>query len=123
VSTTHRIDIGEITERTTPLITFQFLDHAGAGFKPTTLTLTIYDEETAAIVNSRTQTVALDTLITVDVNGNAEWIPASADTQILNADGLDEIHIALLEWTWAVGAKHGKIELEHKVKNLAKVPA
>jgi hypothetical protein len=121
----HRTKIDDIVQRTTPPVTFQILNDAGVGFKPSTLTMTIYNlDDDKTIINGRDHVAALDTLITVDANGNAEWIPAPADTDVTagNTTGDHERHVLLLEWTWDSGNRHGKHELEHKIINLARVP-
>lgn len=115
-----------IAELTTQKLTARIRDENGLGFKPETLTLLLYDAATLAVINNRNRvnirdlnggTVSDTGLLTLQLD--------PADSPILatnGAVGSKERHIALLEWTWAAGAKAGKHEIEIVVMNLAKVP-
>lgn len=116
-----------VAEKTSPLITCQIVDAAGAGLGPgslASLTLTLYDRASGSIINSRSaQNVLNANQVTVDGSGNLQFSMNPADNPILD-DTLDvETHVALFEWTWSAGGgtKAGKYEIYLLVKNLVKV--
>jgi len=125
MSVTHRTVFNEqIPELTTPRITFQIVDEAGTGFEPSTLTLTLYNVKTGAMLNSRDHQNVVDAAgVTVDAQGQVVWQTSAEDMAILVATESLEVHVALLEWSWSLGTKHGKHELEFHVRNLTEVPA
>lgn len=112
-------------ERTTLILgpmTIRDLDGAALGASALdTLTLTLHDECTQAIINERE---AQDVL---NVNGG-EVTEAGVftlrldpdDTVILDDDNAKEWHVALLTWTWTVNSVEytGRAEIKHRVKNL-----
>lgn len=111
-----------IAEKTSQQLTARIRDLAGLGFKPETLTLTLYDVATGTIINNRNHvsirdanggTVSIDGLLTLQLD--------PADTVIVTPASSQERHIALLEWTWSGGTKTGRYELEMLVNNLAQV--
>jgi len=115
-----------IPERATTLITATLKDELGvvipaAGL--TTLTLTIYEKETLAIVNAVTDTNILNTgRGTVGANGLLTLTLDPLDNQIVSTAGpLEERHILLIEFTYGAG-KAGRHEIEVTVRNLALVP-
>lgn len=72
----------------------------------TTLTLTLYDRVTNAIINSRSAQNILDANgVTVDSSGNLVWTGTPSDAPILNSARNSEQHIALFHYTWSAGAK------------------
>ena len=80
----HRTNVGEVIEGTTPVITAAIEDEDGAGFKPTTLVLTLYDERTETIINAREAQDVLDTNgVTVTSGGAFEWQLEVADAAIV----------------------------------------
>jgi len=111
-----------LPERTTQYLGLTFLDETGAGFKPTTLTLTLYDVSTRQIINSRDRQDILDLNgATVTAGGVLSLRLDAADTVVVTDGTQDERHIALLEWSWSSGTKTGKHEIEHRVANLDRV--
>ncbi len=95
------------------------------GSSLTTLTLTLYDQASGSILNSRNrQNVLNANNVTVTEAGVLAWTMQPADNAIVNlsvAAGARERHVALFEWTWAAGAKAGKYEVFFDVQNLTKV--
>ena len=92
----------------------------------TTLTLTLYNVATAAIINSQTDTDVLNANNgTVHAtSGLFTMIFKPLDNPIVTTATLAgeyEEHIALFEWTYNAGADAGKHELTIYVKQLAKV--
>ncbi len=112
-----------IPERTTQRITFTVQDESAVaipGANLTTLTVTLYDQDTEAIINSVDDRDILNTGGgTVDSSGNGVWTMDPADNQIVGAKDI-EFHIALFEWTYgATGQGRQTVKLE--VVNLVKV--
>jgi hypothetical protein len=75
------------------------------------LTLTLIDDATGAVINSRSgQNVLNVNGVTVDSSGNLAWAMSPADNPIVAATlphGRAELHLATFAWTWAGGAKGG----------------
>ncbi len=108
-----------IAERTTPRLRLDIVDEAGDSITSlSTLTLTLHDGA-GAIINSRDRVDVLGSFSA----GTLDWRFAAADTQILYPTREFERHTALIEWSWDSGAKHGKHEVIHTIRNLATVPA
>jgi hypothetical protein len=121
--TSHRTNIGRIVERTTPRITFSIVDENSVGFKPTTLTLTLYAPDSDQLLGGReAQQNVLDANgVTVGANGEVVWQTTAEDNAIVGSAPADETHVALFEWSWDAGAKRGKHELVMGIVNLARV--
>lgn len=119
----------EVLERTTRKFTGAvFKDDAGDPIPAgslTTLTLTLYDKSSGNIINSRNGTDVLNANGgTVDAAGNFEMLFTHLDNVIVGSPAIGEFetHVALFEWTYSAGSRHGKYELEIRVKQLDKVP-
>lgn len=98
-------------------------DAVGSG-SLTTLTLTLYDDRTGQIINSRNEQNVLNQQgVTVDGSGNLEWTISRDDNPILHENDYSgyEDHIAIFHWTWDSGNKSGRHEIKLRVKNLKKV--
>lgn len=119
----------EVIEETTPTYTVTLLDEDGTpiqGEDLITLTLTLYQEYTGVVVNTRDHQNVLQTNgVTVDVNGVLEWKMDVLDTTILNDSLPREPRIALFEFTYpgVTVTEYGKHEARILVRNLSKVPA
>lgn len=115
----------EIAEKTTVKLGGSVKDEGGnllGSGALTTLTLTLYDKASGSIINNRSaQDVLNQNGVTVDGSGAFTFTMTPADNPILNDTLEKEIHVALFQWTWAVGAKAGKYEIYLTIKNLAKV--
>lgn len=113
-----------IAERTTRKITFLVVDEDGVavpGASLTTLTLTLYDEITEAIINTVDDKDILNVGGgLVDGSGNGSYTMDPADNQIVGTASFED-HIALFEWTYGGGAKAGKEEVRLRVDNFSKV--
>ena len=103
-------------------------DEAGAAIPlsdMTTITLTLYDDYTGTIINSRNaQNVKNTNNVTYTEAGLLTWTLQPNDNIIVSSDvrtNSYEKHIALFEFTWDSGAKAGKHELEFQVRQLNKV--
>ena len=89
----------------------------------TTLTLTIYDQATGAVINSRNDVSILNANGgVVDGSGNLVMQFDPADNAIQDATKILEPHIWLFEWSWLSGARAGRQEVLVKVLNMVKVP-
>ncbi|MCK9568735.1 hypothetical protein M0R72_07330 [Candidatus Pacearchaeota archaeon] len=91
-----------------------------------TLTLTLYDKDTEAIINSRdSQDVLNKNGVTVGAAGALTWVMTPDDNVIVTttsyAPGQWESHIALFEWTWSSSTKAGKYQVQIDVEQMAKV--
>lgn len=119
-----------IAEEATAFLTTVARDTDGVGIPAASLdalTVTLYDEESGDIINTRDQQSILNEQGgTVDGVGNVSLRLDPADTPILDDTLTHEWHIALFEWNWQVGSPpvsyYGKAEVKHKVRNLEKVP-
>lgn len=116
---------GEFPEKGTPKITGVIRDDAKIGIPGgslTTLILTLYDELSGTLLGSRP--AGQDILGTnggsVDGSGNFALQLTSADMAIVDSIRPEEVHIALVEWTYGAGLG-GKKEIEFLVINLVKV--
>ena len=116
--------LGEINEATTGRYTATLYDETGAvidGAALTTLTLTLYDVATNAVINSRSsQNVLNENGVAVTSDGTLTWTIAKEDTVIVGRR-LRERHAALFVGTWASGVKKFTHQIEMDVVNLVKV--
>jgi hypothetical protein len=117
-----------VAEKTTLRITATLLDEAGAAIPSaglTTLTLTLYNRDSAAqeIVNSVNAVDILNTgRGTVHASsGLLTIVLEPADNTIITTTNDLEWHRALIQGTYAAGAKAFKQECEFQVRNLQKV--
>lgn len=116
-----------IAEQTTRFLEFQLLDENDSGIPAAelqSLTLTLYDPRTGAIINSRDDMSVLNANGgTVDAQGNAVLELGPADNVIVgqNAGLVQEDHVALLEWVYEAGTRQGRHLIFLRVENLAKV--
>ena len=91
------------------------------------LTLTIYDEHTGEIINSRSNQDILNTNnVTVHAtSGLFTWLVQPADLPIMDdlrvRFGATEKHVILIKWTYASGTKFGQDEFDMLVENVRKV--
>lgn len=85
------------------------------------MTLTLYNEGTGAIVNSRTAANVYNVEATGDASGNFVLTLLPADMVIVDTTLLAERRVALLQYTYSSGKK-GKTELVFTVRNLHRVP-
>lgn len=80
----------------------------------TALSLTLYDKETGAIVNSRdAQDVLNKGNVTIDAEGEIAWSIQPADTVILDATKEKETRVALFHATWNTGSETGEHRWEY----------
>lgn len=114
-----------IPEKSTAVLSFVVKDEDGnaiPGTSLTTLTITLYNDRDASIINSRNDTDILGTNGgSVDANGNGKWKMEELDNAIVQ-DGLTkEDHTALFKWTYNTGADTGYHQVRLPVANLVKV--
>jgi hypothetical protein len=114
-------------EKSTYRITATITDESGAALPAAslaTLVLTLYALDAAlTIVNGVTAANILNTgRGAVDAAGKLTLTLLPADNVLIDPTQGSEIHVALVEWTWAAGLKAGKHEVQFTVVNLAKVP-
>jgi len=115
-----------IAEKSTRTLRFVTADENGdavGAAELATLTLTLYDKRSKTILNSRDhQSILNANGGTVDASGNGELVLADADNALVSQGRSSEMHVALIEWTWAGGTKSGRHEIVLTVENLQKVP-
>jgi hypothetical protein len=111
-----------IAERTTRILSGTLLDETNTpipGSSLTTATFTLYDLESLRVINSRT-----DVDIKANINGSGalslELLPA--DNIIVRQPRPQEVHVALIEFTYSSGTKRGQHEIYFTVTNSHKVP-
>lgn len=87
-----------------------------------TLTLTLFNDVSKAIINGRDAQSVLNTSnVTVSASGVLVWTIQPLDNIILD-DSLDtELHIALFQWTFNGGLESGKHAVGLRVANFEKV--
>jgi hypothetical protein len=116
--------LGTINESTTGLYTATMYDETGAvinGTAMTTLTLTLYDKRTGAVINSRSSQNVLNTNgVVVTETGGLTWTIAKEDTVMVGL-AERERHVGLFTGTWASGVKKFTHQVEMDVINLVKV--
>lgn len=122
-----------VLEKTTQQYTASFLDETGVAIPATTLnslSLTLYDRTTGAIINNRNQQNALNANnVIVSSSGGLTWTMQPADNPILVDGNAQELHFALWEWTYGnsggssggAGPKAGKAQAAFSVVNITKV--
>ncbi len=112
-------------EGKTAKITAVIKDEDGIGIDVAnldTVTLTLFNDRSKAIINSRNQSNIKNTGGgTIDSSGNLTLVLGAADMAILATSNDAERHVAFIEWTYSAGAKFGGHEIAFTVANLAKV--
>ena len=90
----------------------------------TAITLTLYDDSTGTIINSRTDQNVLNQNNVTFSGSTLTWTLQPADNVIVTTGvrtNSYEKHVALFEYTYDSGNKSGKHELEFSVRQLKKV--
>jgi len=115
------VDIFEVPELSTPVYRSALIDDLGEpvqGALLTTLTLTVLQEYTLAVVNGRDGQNVLNTNgVTIDTDGMLRWGLTVDDTVILNDALRKEMHRALFAWTFDSGTKSGNKEVIIMITN------
>jgi len=115
-----------VAEKSTCRITGALVDEAGVALgssQLSTLTLTLYAIiDTLPIINANTDKNVLNANQgTIDAGGLFALTLAPADNAIQALGATNEMHRALLKWTWASGVKAGAFEIDFPVRNLDKL--
>jgi hypothetical protein len=118
--------LGPVNERTTAKYTTDPLtDEDGAviaGSTMTTATLTLYDQKTGAIINSRNQqNVNNANNVTIADTGIVSWTLMPADNAIVNGRLSQEMHVAVFDFRWDGGTSRSVHEVKILVNNVGKV--
>jgi hypothetical protein len=112
----------QVNEQSTALLSGIFTDEAGAvvgSGEMDTIKATLYNRSNEQIINSRNEQDILNANGgTLDVSGNFTFTFDPADGEIINTEEPYEVHILLLEWTFASGTKGGNQQVELTVMNL-----
>lgn len=115
----------EVNEKTSSRLTGIFKDETGAVVGSSgmvSIAATLTDKVTGAVINSRSSQDVLNANGgTLDADGNFVLTFAPGDHEIQN-QALDyEVHVLLLDWVFASGAKGGTEEQDIYVHNLSNV--
>lgn len=99
------------TARYSAILTAEDGETAIAAASLSSLALTLIDDSTGVVINSRSAQNVLNTNgVTVDSAGNLIWLMTAADNSIQDstlAHGRVELHLATFTWTWDSGSKRG----------------
>jgi hypothetical protein len=114
-----------IAEKTTQVLTCTIKDETDTVIPVAqigTLTLTLYNQESRSIINTRdNQNVLNANNVTVhSTSGLLTWLLQPADTAIETTSKSIEVRVALFQWTFG-SSKQGKHEIVFKIRNLEKV--
>ena len=115
-----------VRERTTAFYTTTIVDENDVGValaNIATLTLTYYDAETNAIINSRDDQDVKNTnnVVVAATGGGVTWTLQPLDTIIIDDRKELERHIALFTWTWNT-VNIGRKEIAFDIENILTVP-
>lgn len=115
----------DVLEGTSGTFTATLVDETGATVSSadlTTATLTLFDEATGTIINSRDGQDVLNAHdVTISTAGALSWAFTADDTLIINDARAEEVHRALWTFTWPT-SKTCRAELLVRVQNLQRVP-
>jgi hypothetical protein len=120
------VTLGPINERTTAKYTSDpLLDETGAvvaGSTISTATLTLYDQRSKAILNSRNeQNVNQANGVAISEAGVVTWDLTPADNIIVDDCCATEIHVAVFDFRWDAGASRCLHEFKIAVTNIGMV--
>lgn len=122
------VTLGPVNERTTAKYTTDpLVDEDGVvipGTLVTAATLTLYDQKTGAIINSRNQqNVNNANNVTIADTGILSWALQPADNAIVNSKLPQELHVAVFDLRWDAGSSRSLHEVKFLVNNVGKVTA
>ena len=122
------VTLGPVNERTTARYTSGPLtDEDGvvvAGSILSSATLTLYDQRTGNILNSRNaQNVNQANGVTIGDDGVVSWLLVPADNAIVNTRLPQELHVAVFDFRWDAGTSRAMHEVNILVNNIGKVTA
>ena len=115
--------LGPFRERDTPVLRATVMDNANPavaipGASLDTMTLTLYNEKTGLVINSRDH---VNIKANVDGAGALAFTLLAAEMAIIDTTKAEEYHRALIEWTWNT-TQRGSWEIRIIVQNVNKVP-
>ena len=122
------VTLGPVNERTTARYTSGPLtdedDVVVAGSILSTATLTLYDERTGNILNSRdAQNVNQANGVTISDLGVVSWLLVPADNAIVDQRVPSEVHVAVFDLRWDAGASRCVHEVKFLINNVGTVTA
>lgn len=117
---------GRVNEESTAIYSAQLVDELGANIalaSIATITLTLYDEYSGAIINGRNgQDIKNANNVTISSTGAVSWTLQPADNTVVHDSFDTETHVALFQGTYGSGGlKSLKHEFRFRVVNLEKV--
>lgn len=100
-------DLGEFWAGSTAVVTLQIQNELGQNWRPATFHVTLYDEDSGSVINSRDG--AADLIAVVNATGLATVTLAPADMVLVNTFTRknSETHRLVFKWTWNAGASVG----------------
>jgi hypothetical protein len=122
------VTLGPVNERTTARYTSGTLtDEDGAvvaGSVLSSATLTLYDERTGNILNSRdAQNVNQANGVTISDLGVVSWLLVPADNAIVDQRVPSEVHVAVFDLRWDAGTSRCVHEVKFLINNVGTVTA
>jgi hypothetical protein len=120
------VTLGPVNERSTARYTTDPLtDEDGAvvaGSILSSATLTLYDERTGKILNSRNQqNVNNGNGVSIGDDGIVSWLLVPDDNAIINTRLSQERHVAVFDFRWDAGTSRAVHEVKILVNNIGKV--
>ena len=104
----------DVAEQSTPLLTGTFLDENGAAVQPDTALLTLYDEASRQVLNSRED---VDIIASVTA-GALSWRLTALDTVMRQTGAHHEWHVIRIDWTWGASLANSH-KIRHRIVNFA----
>lgn len=101
--------LGEYWVGQTAVVNFQIVDYLGTNFKPTTFHVTLIDEETGSVINSRSGITDEIASVASNPAGYVTFTLLPADMQMISTTTRlrAETHRLIFRWTWNAGANVG----------------
>lgn len=101
-------ELGTISEGTTGQITFT-IEENGVGLQPTTLSITLYDEETGTIIGGRDNSTLSPVSNYVTGLGVLTYNLIVGESNLVSTDvkKVAAYHRVVFKWTWSGGARVG----------------
>lgn len=103
----------DTAEGGTPLLEGTFLDEDSVAVQPATALLTLYDQASRQVINSRTD-VDISASITAGV---LAWRLSALDTVLRDAGAHHEWHVIQIDWTWGASLANSHLFF-HRIVNL-----
>ena len=117
----------QVNEQSTAFYSFSLVDENDTAIAASTLealTLTLTDDATGAVINSRSSQDVLNTNgVAANAQGHVSWEMSPADNAIVGSPVPDtgEGHTAVFRWTWDSGTRSAAAEFRFSVIKISRV--